>query len=262
MRAWIAAAALLLAVQSPSALAGDTILVYTKNGKGFVHDNIAASTQAVRELAEAEGIAVEASNDPAVFTDESLKRFRALVFCNSNNEAFDTEEQKQAFQRYIRGGGGFAGIHSATGSERKWEWYRDLIGGKFSWHTPLQPFSIKVADAAHPSTANLPNPWAWEDEFYFMESLGKDLHVLLAGDLASLKKLDEKARERLKPYGETYPLSWCHEFEGGRSWYTALGHKPAYYSDPVFRKHLIGGILWAMGRASPGEKTTAEAKRE
>src|ERR1035441_1879114 len=101
------------------------VLVYTKNqiGKGlYVHDNIPASVAAIKKLGEENSFAVDVSDDPAVFTDENLKRYKALIFDNSNNEIFGSEEQKTAFQRYIRAGGGFVGIHSATGSMRQWPW--------------------------------------------------------------------------------------------------------------------------------------------
>lgn len=231
-----------------SVRAADRVLVFTKNGKGFVHDNIAAATKALQEVTAAAGIETDVSADPAVFTDESLKRYKAVVFNNTNNETVDTEEQKAAFQRYIRGGGGFVGIHSATGSERQWPWFWELIGGSFLWHTPRQDFTVKVIDTNHPSTSFFrTDTWAWkDDEFYFMKNIPAGRHVLLAGDLASLKQRGNKP-EVLAAGPDPYPLSWCRAFEGGRTWYTALGHKPEHYRDENFRKHLLGGIQWAMG---------------
>lgn len=223
-----------------------TVLVYTRNGptldgkKGFVHDNIPNCVAVLEKLGKANGFATVHSEDPAVFAPESLKKFRAVVFANSNNKAFDTDEQKKAFQEFLRGGGGFVGIHSACGSERDWPWYWNLIGGTFVRHPKLQPFTMNVLDRKHPSTAHLDATWKWEDEFYYLKEMPKDLHVLLEGDLATLndpqKPKDEKTR----------PLAWCHEVEGGRSWYTALGHKKEYYDDATFQKHLLGGIKWAM----------------
>ena len=77
---------------------------------------------------------MDVSDDPAAFTDQNLKRYKALIFDNTNNEIFDNEEQKAAFQRYIRAGGGFVGIHSASGSMRQWPWFWSVVGGKFSRH--------------------------------------------------------------------------------------------------------------------------------
>ena len=133
------------------------VLVYTRNqvGKGlYVHDNIPASVAAIKKLGSANDFAVDVSDDPAVFTDQNLKRYRVVVFDNTNNEVFDNEDQKAAFQRYIRGGGGFVGIHSATGTMRKWPWFWALVGGKFSRHARMQQFTIKVTDPKDLSTAH------------------------------------------------------------------------------------------------------------
>src|ERR1039458_4293711 len=165
------------------------VLVYTKNqvGKGlYVHNNIPASVAALKKLGEENNFAVDVSDDPAVFTDQNLKCYKALVFDNTNNEIFDNEEQKAAFQRYIRGGGGFVGIHSATGSMRKWPWFWSVVGGKFSRHAKLQKFSIHVKDAQDRSTAHLLATFEWTDEFYYVDHMPEGVHVLLAGDLTTV----------------------------------------------------------------------------
>ena len=107
------------------------ILVYTKNGKGYVHDNIAASVAAIKKLGAENNFLVDVSDDPAVFTTNNLSRYKAIIFDNANNEIFDSEAQQAALQNYIRGGGGFVGIHSASGAERDWPWFWELLGGKF-----------------------------------------------------------------------------------------------------------------------------------
>src|ERR1039458_5456234 len=147
------------------------VLVYTKNqvGKGlFVNDNIPASVAAIKKLGAENNFTVEVSDAPAAFTDQNLKRYKALVFDNTNNEIFDNEEQKAAFQRYIRAGGGFVGIHSASGSMRQWPWFWEMLGGKFLRHPKLQPFTVKVKDPNDPSTAHLGTSFQWTDEFYFL----------------------------------------------------------------------------------------------
>jgi len=222
------------------------VLIYTKNGKGYVHDNIPASVAAIKKLGADNNFAVDVSDDPAMFTDQNLKRYKALIFDNTNNEIFDNEEQKAAFQRYIRAGGGFVGIHSASGSMRQWPWFWEMLGGKFLRHPKLQTFTIKVKDPKDPSTAHLPATFEWTDEFYFLDHMPDGLHVLLAGDLTTLND-PAKDKSPGKKAGDEVPLAWRHQFDGGREWYTALGHKSEYYSDPRFTKHILGGILWAMG---------------
>lgn len=224
------------------------ILVYTHNGftvggkKGYVHDNVADSVAAIKKIGAQQKFEVVQSEDPAVFTNAPLKKYRAIIFSNSNNKAFDNEEERKAFQEYIHAGGGFVGIHSATGSERDWPWFWKLIGGSFAWHAPLQKFTIQIKDKRHPATAFFTSDtWDWEDEFYVMKEPPSDLHVLFGGNVKPLKGVEKKA-DGLPDF---IPLAWYHEFEGGRAFTTTLGHKKEYYRDPLFLKHLTGGICWA-----------------
>ncbi len=237
--------------QKQSSLKGKRILVYTKNGEGYVHENIPYSVEAIKKLGKQQGFSVEASADPAIFTDENLSKYDVLVFSNTNNETIDTEAQKQAFQRYIRRGGGFVGIHSACGSERDWPYFWQVLGGKFQRHAPRQDFTVEVIDKNHPSTSSLPEPWKIkDDECYYLNHLNPDIHVLLAADMTTVE--DEKKGEYPGDiFGDRFPLAWYHQFEGGRQWYTALGHRPEHYSDPQFMQHILGGIQWAAGDSFP-----------
>ncbi len=126
------------------------ILVYTRNytpdGKGYVHDNIASSVAAIRKMGQESGFIVDASDDPGVFTDANLRQYAALVFSNSNNQAFSDDAQRDAFKHYIEAGGGFVGIHSASGSERDWPYFWSVLGGKFVAHPHQQPFTVRVVD--------------------------------------------------------------------------------------------------------------------
>ncbi len=221
------------------------VLVYTHNGKGYVHENIAASVKALSEICREQGYEFISTDNPAIFNKKDISTFDCLVFSNTNNETFDTEEQKAVFKEYINGGGGFVGIHSACGSERQWPWFHEVLGSKFVRHPKLQPFDIKVLDKSHPATAHLEDIWHWEDEFYYMNNLNPDIKVLLAGDLSTV--IDEKKGEFPgEIFGRYFPLAWYHTFDGGRQFYTSLGHKSEYYDIPAFRAHLLGGIKWAM----------------
>jgi type 1 glutamine amidotransferase len=137
------------------------------------------------------------------------------------------------------------GIHSAAGSERQWAWFQQMLGAKFLRHPPLQKFTMTVLDPKFPATAHLGKVWQWEDECYLFTNLNPDIKVLLALDASTLKdpKMTTAPSEKINGLN---PLAWYHEFEGARVFYTALGHKIAYYSDPVFQKHLLGGILWVL----------------
>ncbi|MDH3244921.1 MAG: ThuA domain-containing protein [Saprospiraceae bacterium] len=226
-------------------LAGKKILVYTKNGEGYVHDNIPTSIRAIQKLGEEFGFMVDASEDPSIFTAEQLKQFDALVFSNTNNDIFGTKEQEEAFQDYVRSGGGFVGLHSASGSERDWPWFWQMLGGKFYRHAPHQEFEVQVLQRDHPSTAHLPASYSTADECYYLNQLNPDIEVLLVANLNTVE--DEKMSEYPgETFGSTFPLSWCHRFDGGRQWYTALGHDIEHYEDHAFMKHILGGIQWVL----------------
>lgn len=229
------------------------VLLYNRNQIGqnlYIHDNIATAADAIKKLGASYGFEVTSTEDPGVFTPANLKQYRVIIFNNTNNEILDTEEQKAALQAFIRGGGGFVGIHSASGSMRQWPWFWSLLGGKFKRHPRMQAFTIFVKDRSDISTAHYPSEFVWTDEFYFLDHLQDGLHVLLAGDLKNLD--DPQKTEYPGPaYKNEFPLAWHQEFEGGRSWYTALGHQKEHYSDPAFLRHIAGGIFWAMRAPLP-----------
>ncbi len=221
------------------------VLIYTKNGEGYIHDNIAASVDALKKICQENKIQTEVSDNPAVFTDENLKKYQAIIFSNTNNEGFDTDDQRAAFKQFVQSGKGFVGIHSACASERKWPWFWAMVGGQFVRHPKFQPFTIKVIDHQHPATEFLGETWSWEDECYYLNHLNPDIHILLAADLTTI---DDPQRSEYpgETFGNYFPLAWYHHFDGGRQFYTALGHQNTHYSDPQFLKHLQGGILWAL----------------
>lgn len=240
---------MLVVTQFVTAIPGDQkrILIYTRNGEGYVHENIAASVAALEKICNEEGILTDVSDLPALFTSENLARYDAIIFSNTNNEGFETEEQKKAFQEYIRKGGGFMAIHSANATERGWPWYWAMVGGKFIRHAPHQEFDVLVTDTTHPSTSHLPVRWTIKDECYYSYQLNPDIHVLLSADLTTVED-DGKAAYPGETFGQQFPLCWCHRFEGGRQWYTALGHDSEFYEDPLFVEHLRGGLLWVLLR--------------
>ncbi len=222
------------------------VLVYTKNGKGFVHDNIPNSIKAIQELGQQNGFSVDASEDPAVFTENNLAQYNVVIFSNTNNDVFDTDAQKVAFMRYIQAGGGFVGIHSASGTERKWKWFKQLVGGTFYWHDVNQPFTVNILDRAHPSVRHLGEKWVRQggDEFYYLKEMPVNLKVIAVNDATTLKGENPK---RLDTFGTVFPSVWCHEYDGGRAWYTSLGHNKEDYEKEDLRQHILGGISWAVG---------------
>jgi uncharacterized protein len=248
-------ATMLLALAFRAALlpaAEKKILVYTRNytpdGKGYVHDNIAASVAAIRKLGAANGFAVDASDDPTVFTIANLKQYRALVFSNSNNQAFDTQDQRDAFRAFIRSGGGFVGIHSASGSERDWDYYQQVLGGKFKRHPKLQPFTVKVVAPRFPAVKGIPATFEWEDECYYVEKLNRGIKPVLVTDPSKIVD-PQFATDPGELVNGMRPLAWYQSFDGGREFYLALGHKKEDYENLSLTRLILGGIQWAMGKS-------------
>ena len=226
-------------------LAGSQILVYTKNGKGYVHDNIASAVNCIQNLGKENNFKVDVSDDPSVFTEANLKKYQLLIFTSTNNDVFNNDEQRVQFRRYIEAGGGFVGVHSVTGTERNWTWFKMMLGETFSWHAKFQKFSIKNLAPSHPSMKGVPSLWTKEDECYFGKELYPGIQVLMAHDLSSLDTTQkEMIVKNAGSFANYYPAVWYQHFEGGNIWVTALGHAKENYQEPTYINHLLQGIKY------------------
>lgn len=241
------------------------VLVYTKNGKGYVHDNIPDAVKGLQKLGQDNGFKVDVSDNPAVFTQTNLKQYTLLIFPSTNNDVFDTDEQRLAFRHFIEAGGGFVGIHSVTGTERNWTWFKQMVGGTFAWHAKNQKFNVQVIDPLHPTVQGLPKVWerSLGDECYFTKELYPGIKVTMAHDLISFKALDaadaEKVAQFSAPFKNLFPAVWYHSFDGGNIWVTTLGHNKEYYQDPLFMQHILQGIKFISGQTKKLDYTKAYA---
>jgi type 1 glutamine amidotransferase len=218
------------------------VLVFTKTA-GFHHESIPAAVQAVETLGKAHGFAVDATDDAAAFNSQNLRQYRVVVFLLTTGDVLDRAQQV-AFENFIHGGGGYVGVHSASDTEYGWPWYGQLMGAYFQGHPAIQPATIEVVVHDHPSTHGLPRHWIRTDEWYNFQAQPQNVQVLA--------RVDESTYVG-GTMGASHPIIWCHEFSGGRAWYTALGHTIESYSEPLFLKHLLGGITWAAAsEASTG----------
>ena len=226
---------------SSDSLEGAHILVFSKT-EGFRHASIPAAIKAFGELARLHGFTLVASEDSALFTDASLFKFDAIVFLLTSGDVLDANQQA-AMERYIRRSGGFVGVHSAADTEWKgdWLWYRKLVGGVFRSHPRVQNARLNVVTRDHPATVALPEPFFHVDEWY-------DFTDLYAHRI-DLLTVDESTYSGGR-HGDYHPIAWYHEFEGGRSFYTGLGHTIEAYASPEMRAHLLGGLAWVR-RPSP-----------
>ena len=215
-----------------------TVLVFSKTD-GFRHESIHEGVDAIKNLGIKHSFGVTWTDDAKVFNEEQLSEFDVVVFLNNSGDILN-EEQQKSFRQLINKGGGFVGVHGATTVERDWPWYGKLVGRYFAQHPEIQTAEIKVIDKNFPATYHLNDTWLWTDEWYeFEEQLADDLNVLIT--------VDETTYEQTEGMGDFHPLAWYHEFDGGRAFYTALGHIGVSYSDPDFLNHIYGGIYWAAG---------------
>jgi type 1 glutamine amidotransferase len=215
----------------------DKVLVFSKTA-GFHHASIAVAVPAIIKLGHENNFDVDTTTDASKFTVENLKKYKAVIFCSTTGDVLN-EQQQAAFEQYIRSGGGFVGIHAATDTEYGWPWYGDLVGAYFQDHPKQQEAELHIVDKNFIATKGLPDPWKRFDEWYNFKYIAKGLHVLIT--------IDEKSYTGGKN-GDFHPMSWYHKYDGGRSFYTELGHTDESFSDPLYLNHLLGGIKYAMGR--------------
>jgi type 1 glutamine amidotransferase len=244
---------------------------------GFRHSHIDETTHAVIDMGEESGFTVDVWDPPnssggwwgpgspgqpeltlpsTPFTSaDDLSKYATIIFAspvdntNSLNPATPrllNDSELAAFQGYIRAGGGYVGLHAATDTMHTVPWYGKLSGGgaRFLNHPAQQTATMRVEDPTHPSTEHLPLAWVRFDEWYNFTSNPRD-------DVRVLLTLDESTYQGGR-MGADHPIAWCHNFEGGRSWYEGAGHVESSYTDPVFLEHLKGGIEWTAGKVSGG----------
>lgn len=192
------------------------------------------------------GMLADTTEDARYFNERNLKRYAAVVFLNTNGEVLNPAQEAD-FERYIQAGGGFMGVHSASATEYTWHWYGGLLGGYFKDHPAIQEVNLKPDHCDHEAVAHLGcQAWKWKEELYNFRNYEPDLQVLLTVDESTYNGASMPANAAAP--ASAHPLSWCHYFDGGRSFYTALGHIPESYTDSVFQKHLLGGLLFAVGK--------------
>ncbi|MFE0170939.1 ThuA domain-containing protein [Streptomyces sp. NPDC059002] len=222
---------------------GERVLVFSKTA-GFRHDSIPTGIATVKELGAANGFAVDATEDAAAFTDTNLAKYDAVIWLSTTGDVLNAGQQT-AFEKYIRGGGAYVGVHAAADTEYDWPFYGRLAGAYFQSHPAIQPAKIHVEDHAHPATAHLgTGTWDRTDEWYNYRANPRDKARVLAS-------LDESSYTGGTMSGD-HPIAWCQssvEGGAGRSFYTGGGHTKESYAEPAFRQHLLGGIRWAVGAA-------------
>lgn len=222
------------------------ILVYS-GSTGFRHDSIPAAVEALKAIGAKAGYTVDATEDPEVFSAEKLKQYRALVLVSTSTDPKKPESEwftgakRDALQGFLKDGKGVVGLHAAADSHYNWGWYGQMIGGYFERHPKGTPkATVTVVDAKNPATAKLPKTLERNDEWYYYKDFDPTVHVLITVDPASIGGGE--------PDVNPNPLVWCHDFGGGRVFYSGLGHTSESYSEPYLVNLLSGALVYAVGK--------------
>ncbi|HEX8462963.1 MAG TPA: ThuA domain-containing protein [Segetibacter sp.] len=219
------------------------LIVTTTNG--WHHESLHSGVIAIKELAVRNFFDAVLFEDPNSFTDKNLEQFQVIIFLNTTGDILNAEQQK-VMERFIKSGKGFVGIHSASDTEYDWEWYTKLVGRMFHIHPAVQTAKLQVIDPKFPGLQGFENGKLWTDEWYeFGEVKSLDLHTILSVDETTYNAKADWGAKKGQGMGKDHPIAWYHNFDGGRSFYTALGHLPTNFSNEAFLNHLYAGILWA-----------------
>ena len=208
----------------------------------FRHASITNGIAAIRRLGTENEFTVEATEDPSVFTHAKLAGYKVVIFLSTSGDILN-DEQQDAFSKYIESGGGLAAVHAAVAgdvaTEGGWPWYGEALCAHFTNHSAIVQATVQIEDRQDPSTAPLPERWVRTDEWYnFIRSP--------RGQARVQDSLDEKSYQG-GTMGKDHPVAWSRKLGNGRVWYTALGHTEESFTEPLFLKHLLGGIQLAAG---------------
>jgi type 1 glutamine amidotransferase len=226
-------------------------LIFSKTAAFRHTECIPQATVAIAQMAAQRGFEVDATENAGAFTDENLANYDVVIFLCTTGDVLNADQQA-AFERYIRAGGGYAGIHSASDTEYDWPWYGGLVGAYFRDHPgsvnqQFQVATMDVEDRHSAATRRLPQRWSREEEWYnFRTNPRDDVHVLLSVDESTYDPRGYSVPGGSPPMGD-HPISWCQPYDGGRAFYTALGHKGVYWEEPLLLSHVLGGIEMAAG---------------
>ncbi|NND35328.1 MAG: ThuA domain-containing protein [Saprospiraceae bacterium] len=220
------------------------VLLFTKTA-GFHHVSIHEGVAAIKALGAKHHFNVDWQESSRVFNEKNLERFQVIIFLNTTGDILDDEQQK-AMEGFIKSGKGFVGIHAAADTEYDWEWYTQLLGRMFKTHPKIQTAKIRVENKNFPGMENTPASRIWTDEWYqYQDEAITGLNYLITVDEKTYDPVVKRGDNVIEPMGDFHPLAWYHEFDGGRSFYTGMGHVPSTYSDPIFLDQLAGAIWWA-----------------
>ena len=186
-------------------------------------------------MGAAGNFAVELTEDPGLFTDAGLRDFEVVVFLNTDGEGILNAAQRTAVRaldvarrrhrrhprrRERRPQLGLEGRHDGR-----------RAGSSTTRPAPSSSRAPRSASRTRrtPPRGDLPPNWARDDEWYNFtaEPRGK-VHVLATLDESTYEEQDGSAA------ADDHPIAWCSNYDGGRHFYTALGHHGAAWQEPLY----------------------------
>ncbi|MEP1445271.1 MAG: ThuA domain-containing protein [Paraglaciecola sp.] len=223
-------------------------LLITKTS-GWHHESINAGVTSIRKMASAHHFDLDWQGNTNKINKKQLQKFDVVIFLSTTGDILDNEQQT-ALENFIQSGKGFVGIHSAADTEYQWPWYQKLVGRNFITHPKIQTAKLKVESRNFPGLSRMPDEFLWTDEWYhFSDAHVDNLNYLLSVDESTYNPKTKTNQGNYDGMGSFHPIAWYHDFDGGRAFYTGLGHLEAHYQNPLFLEHLYGGIYWAaMGK--------------
>jgi len=216
------------------------VLVFSKT-TGYRHDSIPAGIRMFHKLASDTNLfKVTASEDASLFTSSSLAQYQVIVLLQNIGDDIFTPSELEALRAWVKNGGGIVAIHGAAAAMQGNEYYTNLVGASFDTHPDPEPGTIVPEESGlkHQIMNCCGGREGWKDEWYNFHTHpreNKNLQILLKGDPKTFQG---------GKHGDDHPLVWCQEFEGGRVFFTSLGHFDEAYEDPWFVGQVERGLLW------------------
>ncbi len=217
------------------------VLVFTKTN-GYRHESIEAGVASIRDLGKKHNFSVDHTEDSTRFSDSGLAKYEAIVFLSTTGDVLGDAEEA-AFEKFIRAGKGYVGIHAAADTEYDWPFYREVVGRQFVQHPQHQTGTVYTIKQDFPGMEGFGDSLSLYEEWYeYTVPYNTDLKYLMRLDTNTVETNGYKGKCVM---GVFHPLAWFHEPAGGRAFYTGIGHMDDTFILPAFQQHLSAGIRWA-----------------
>lgn len=243
----------------------------------FIHTSIPWGNYCLQEMGQKTGaFKADLADEYSVFSKENLAKYDAVIFNNTTSLAFENDAQRDALMGFVKQGKGIVGIHAAGDNFYKWKLAASMIGGQFNGHpwTAGGNWGFKLDDPKHPLNKAFAAKGFWHtDEIYQYKpetyAGEENLRILVSLDMSKKEVTGILENKRFEKYKQQYgkgprevPVSWLREFQGGRVFYTNLGHREDTYTKTNVVRHYLDGIQYALGDLKADATPTAKSGKK